>query len=150
MVWRALLSFWFLVASVFAPAFCCCLSRSVALADASLGYVPPASAATKGCPHGKRAAAARDGDTQAGHPSPAGPGGDRCHCQDHIVASSAPDAVSLRVAQPDSWLPDLPPFVAAVSPHRATAKGESPQVNQCGPPPLAGVELLHRLHVLIC
>lgn len=150
MVFRSLLSIWFLVASVFAPAFCCCAPRSAAHAHTPRMSAPPASAAKKPCSHCKQTAPAKDGATKEKQPCPAGPGQDRCHCQDHVVASSVPDPVNLRTAQFSGWLPDFSPFVAvAVFPH-VLAGGEPRRANYTGPPPLSGVELLHRLHILIC
>jgi hypothetical protein len=153
MVSRALLSIWFLVASVFAPAFCCCAPfalRSTAHADTPRASAPPASAAKKPCSHCERTAPAKDGATKEKQPCPANPGRDHCPCQDHVVASSVPDSVNWRAVQLNNWVPDFPPFVAFTFARHVLADGEPRRADYTGPPPPSGIELLHRLHILIC
>lgn len=139
MVLRALLSICFLVASVLSPGFCCCVARALAQEGTSLVSPAPAPAAKTGCPHGRRA-----------DPPPADPGGDHCRCQDHVVTSSAPDPVTLPAAQQSDWLASLPPFVFAPFVQQTLGANRSLQADLGSPPPPAGVELLHRIHVLIC
>lgn len=139
MVLRALLSICFLVASVLSPGFCCCVARALAQGGTSFVSPAPAPAAKTGCPHGRRA-----------DPPPADPGGDRCRCQDHVVTSSAPDPVTLPAAQLSDWLASLPPFVFAPFVQQTLGVGSPLQADWGSPPPPAGVELLHRIHVLIC
>lgn len=151
MVSRAFLSICLLIANVFSPAFCCCVARSIAYADTSLVHAPPQSAANKGCPHGRRTVPLRDGDTRPGRAHPGKAGGDRCHCQDHAVASSTPDPVTFPAARQSDWLASLPPFVVSAPFVRLTLDVGGPlQADRGGPPPPAGIALLHRIHVLIC
>jgi hypothetical protein len=154
MVFRALLSLWFLVTSVLAPTLCCCspfFLGAVAHAE-SLKPVPqPVSAAKIPCPHCKQATPVKEEAPKEKRksPCPANPGRDHCPCQEHVVASTIPDPVDLRTAHVGNWLPDVPTVVFTVAP-RIPAKVASRNGTHRGPPPLAGIELLHRLHILIC
>jgi hypothetical protein len=58
--------------------------------------------------------------------------------------------VTLPAVQQSDWLASLPPFVFAPFVQQTLGVGSSLQADWGSPPPPAGVELLHRIHVLIC
>lgn len=149
MVFRAVLSLWFLVASVLTPAFCCCVARAFAQPDSPLAAATP-KAAKSDCHHDRRTAPDADGATRQGNPQPGDSGGDRCRCQDHVVTSAAQDPVTFPAAQQNDWLAAV--SLRAASPFARPALGEDDplQSDRAGPPPPAGIELLRRIHVLIC
>ena len=155
MVFRAFLSLWFLITSALAPTLCCCsplIPGSVAQAESLPVSSQPASVAKVPCPHCKPAAATKDeapkGKRNA--PCPTNPGRDHCPCKERVAASTVPDPVDLRTTAVNNWLPDFPPFASITSYPRVLAQVEPRASHHRGPPPLAGVELLHRLHILIC
>lgn len=155
MVFRDFLSLWFLITSVLAPTLCCCsplIPGQVAHAESLPVSPPPTSAAKAPCPHCKPKAATKDeapkGKRNA--PCPTNPGRDHCPCKERVAASTVPDPVDLRTTAVNNWLPDFSPFLSVTSCPRVLAQVGPRASDHRGPPPLAGIELLHRLHILIC
>lgn len=152
MVFRAFLSLWFLVTSLFAPVLCCCAPFGVRTAHAAPveATSQPTPAAKKACPHCKPAEPAKDQPTEQHQPCPSQPNRDDCPCKRALLQATTVDSADLLPVVLGSWSFEFPPVLSsAMSPH-LVAYPDLCGADHTGPPPLAGVELLRHLHILIC
>lgn len=156
MVLRALLAIWFLTTSALGPVLCCCtpLAPWKAGHRARVAAAQPVTApAHHACPHCKDKPAKPSTPTKqapAESPSPACPG--KCPCQNHALVPAVPDgeANALRALVQFNWFPAAPAFDSVFTAGLLPFEKGSVLRNHTGPPPLSGVERLHRLHVLVC
>ncbi|MFO0849946.1 MAG: hypothetical protein U0871_15530 [Gemmataceae bacterium] len=154
MALRALFSLWFVLASVFAPAFCCCAPfAGVGTAQAAPVHHAAAKPADDqpACPHCKHSVQPAPQPPADNAPCPSHPGKEHCPCKERQLAQATPAAPELRTAALfGDGFPDLVLFSPAPSAHTVLAEGGHRPADHHGPPPLAGVDLLRRLHILIC
>lgn len=151
MAYRALFSVWFFFASVFAPALCCCAPFAVRSASASpvaVAAEPPATEHT--CPHCKPAARPRHETPADQAPCPSHPTKDNCPCKERSAAQVTAAVPDVRPVVVGDWLSDLVLFSPAPVAFAALTPSLLQPPDHTGPPPPSGVELLHRLHILIC
>lgn len=156
MVLRALLAFWFLVTSALGPALCCCSptvpsKTTRATWAAGVGHESP-QPSPGGCPHCKDKPHHQSsplGGSPTDSPKPC-PG--KCPCQNQSLAHAVPDVAGneLRALAQFNWLPLALHFDSAFVSHLIAPEREQRDGDHTGPPPLSGIELLHRLHILIC
>jgi hypothetical protein len=154
MVLRGLLTIWFLTTSVLGPAPCCCSPAAAfgAPQPEHATVAKPVPAPEAACPHcqdkpGKPSAPEKGSPSGSTKPCPA-----RCPCKPHSIAPAVPDGagVELRALAQFNWLPADPLFGSVFASPVLTPAGVTGPSNHTGPPPLSGVERLHRLHVLLC
>lgn len=151
MVFRVLLTGWFLIASVCAPALCCCapVAAHAAVRDDVARHAAPPAPVKPSCPHCKGATQSAPELPGEKTPCPSHPDKDHCPCKQGQFVQTVPPAPELR-AVVDDWLPDLVPFAPAPKAY-ATHSLPAPRLDRhTGPPPPAGVDLLRRLQILIC
>ncbi|MBX9583607.1 MAG: hypothetical protein K2X87_25175 [Gemmataceae bacterium] len=158
MVVRALITVWFFVTSVLGPALCCC-AYGTPRAFASGGFkstalsTPDRLPLATGCPHctektGSKSVPEPTGDNQR-EPVKHCPG--KCPCQGGSGVSAAPDtATELRSLVHAGWALQLASFDRDAVPVPHLTHPTVGERHRTAPPPPFGVELLHRLHVLIC
>ncbi len=140
-----------LVTSALGPALCCCVPFSLAPVS-SVEAQTPAKPHLKLCPHCKNAASSQpDGSNPAGKCpcDPKSPGQKNCPCRDHHLTPVITDDSGIRLGVSAVWSLALPPLVVLPL-ERPLADPALTRTAHTGPPPLGGVELLHRLHILVC
>ena len=151
MVLRALFTLWFSLTSVLAPALCCCTPFGAPAAHAD-SVTSPKAPSESGCPHCKESQSSTSpvNERAPAEPTKQCPG--QCPCKNHSLASALPDTEGqdLRAVVHFTWLPDLSAFTLVSLPYVPAANISAASTNHTGPPPLSGVELLHRIQVLLC
>lgn len=139
------------VTSALGPALCCCVPifRSPA---SSVEAQTSARPLLKRCPHCEGAASSLpDGPNPAGKCpcGPGSPGQKNCPCRDHHLTPVITDDAGVRLSVSAVWSLALAPLVVLPL-ERPLADPALTRTAHTGPPPLGGVELLHRLHILVC
>lgn len=139
------------VTSALGPALCCCVPFPLAPVS-SVEAQTPARPHLKRCPHCESAAPSLpDGSDPAGKCpcDPKSPGQKNCPCRDHHLTPVITDDAGVRLGVSAVWSLALAPLVALPL-ERPVADPALTRTAHTGPPPLGGVELLHRLHILVC
>lgn len=154
MVLRAILAIWFLTTSVLGPALCCCTpaaswkaTQTLRVAALKAGSAP----APHACPHCKEKPGRQspsEGQKPSDLPKPCP---EKCPCESHSLVPAVPDGTGqeLRSLAQFNWLPAAPVFDSVCAVNLLPQGGHGAN-DHTGPPPLSGVERLHRLHILIC
>lgn len=101
------------------------------------------------CPHCKEKPEAPHDRKPPDSPKPC-PG--KCPCQNYSLTPAIPDGAGLeaRALVQFNWLPAAPAFDTVFALHLTLPEIERQSPYHTRPPPLSGVELLHRLHILVC
>lgn len=150
MMVRLLLASWMFLTSALGPALCCCVPI-VRFSFSASEIQKSGAPLLKVCPHCQGAAPARPESDPAGQCpcDPTSPGQKDCPCRNHHLTPAVADDAGVRPAVEAVWSFALhPPAVLPAEPPPLDAVAV--RTDHTGPPPLAGIDLLHRLHILVC
>lgn len=153
MVVRFFLACWMFLTSALGPALCCCVPAFATPSSPDKPTATPSLVTSTGrCPLCHPTGSTQPADPKSPGKCPCGPtspGQKDCPCRNHHLTPVITEAAGVRLSVAAVWSLVLTPLVAFAVEHPLTAPA-SPRTAHTGPPPLAGVELLHRLHVLVC
>lgn len=152
MLVRLFLAFWMFFTSAFGSALCCCVPLSLPLLRTKSVAAEPVRPSESHCSRCKSNTQARTDHSTPDKKCPCGPyspGHKECPCRSHHLTSVIVENLSVEIISSNACsFTFVLPAILPTEHHLNFA--ETLLTNHTGPPPLSGVDLLHRLHILVC
>ena len=152
MLVRLFLAFWMLFTSAFGSALCCCVPLALPLLHSKAIAAEPVRAPESHCPLCKSHVPVQPEKSKPAEKCPCGPnspGQKDCPCRSHHLTPVIVESAGVETLLPTAWALTLALPVVLPAAHQQVF-AETVRTDHTGPPPLSGVDLLHRLHILVC